>query len=100
MAKRKEIKFEVDEESKEGIYSNVVRITHGLHDFTLDFGLYIEDEQKFKVLARIRTSPSHAKSLLNALKGNIDKYEEKFGDIKLPVEKGGEEEEEELTYIA
>ncbi len=38
---------------------------------------------KAKVHARIITTPQHAKMLLKALKDNIDKFESRFGEIKV-----------------
>jgi hypothetical protein len=37
---------------------------------------------KAKVKSRIIITPEHAVRFLNALKENIERYEEKFGDIK------------------
>jgi hypothetical protein len=38
---------------------------------------------KAKVHARVVMTPQHTKMLLNALHDNIDKFEKKFGDIKI-----------------
>ena len=38
---------------------------------------------KAKVHARIITTPQHAKMLLRALSDNIEKYEARFGEIKI-----------------
>jgi len=35
------------------------------------------------VFSRIITTPQHAKMLLKALKDNIDKFEARFGEIKV-----------------
>lgn len=93
----KKFKIEIKEEEKTGKYSDVTRIAHSLHDFTLDFGQAIPEENKIKVLSRIKMSPTHTKALLSSLKQNLKKYESKFGEIKLPSGKGAEEKE--LTYI-
>ena len=40
---------------------------------------------KAKVHARIITTPQHAKMLMKALKDNIDKFEARFGEIKVDM---------------
>lgn len=94
---KKKLKFEVDDEQKVGKYSDVARIAHSLHDFTLDFGQMIPEEGKIKILSRIKMSPTHVKALLSSLSQNVKKYESKFGEIKVP--KGKKAKEKDLTYI-
>ncbi len=36
--------------------------------------------------ARIITTPMHAKLLLRALRQNLERYESRFGEIRLPSE--------------
>ena len=43
---------------------------------------------KSKVKSRIIMAPMHAKTLMMALKDNINKYENKFGEIKVTKGKG------------
>jgi hypothetical protein len=99
------IKFNIPEDKLEGTYSNVARITNSLHDFTIDFGVFIPEKESFEVLTRIKLSPNHAKVFLQALKENVANYERKFGTINVPgVSKKSESEEEaekkeDLTYI-
>jgi len=40
---------------------------------------------KAKVHARIITTPQHAKMLMKALKDNVDKFEARFGEIKMEM---------------
>jgi hypothetical protein len=76
-------KIEMDEEQGQGIYSNMVMITHSPSEFILDFARVMPGIPKAKVHARIVMTPQHAKLLLKALEENIKKYENRFGEIKL-----------------
>ena len=76
------INIELGEKEAEGIYSNFVLISHSPAEFVLDFTRMVPGVPKAKVYARIIMTPQHAKSLLNALKDNVDKFEKEFCEIK------------------
>ena len=76
-----QLQFEVDEAVARGVYANLALITHSETEFLLDFLFLQPQNPKAKVLARVISSPMHAKRLLWALKDNIDKYETRFGTI-------------------
>jgi hypothetical protein len=78
-----QINIELNEKEAEGIYSNLAIITHSPAEFVVDFTRILPGVPKAKVHARIVMTPQHAKLLLNALKDNIHKYEEKFGEVKI-----------------
>ncbi len=78
-----QLNIELGEKEAEGIYSNLALISHSAAEFVLDFTRVVPGVPKTKVYARIITTPQHAKSLLNALKENIDRYEKQFGEIKI-----------------
>ncbi len=78
-----QINIELNEKEAEGIYSNLAIITHSPAEFIIDFTRIVPGLPKAKVHARIITTPQHAKMLLKALKDNIDKYESRFGDIRI-----------------
>lgn len=78
-----QINIELGEKEAEGIYSNLAIITHSPAEFVVDFTRILPGVPKAKVHARIVMTPQHAKLLLNALKDNIHKFEEKFGEIKI-----------------
>lgn len=82
--KQQQLQIELGEKEAEGIYSNMAVITHSPAEFVIDFTRIVPGVQKAKVQARIITTPQHAKMLMNALKENIDKFENRFGEIKLP----------------
>lgn len=79
------VKIDLDDETAQGIYSNLCFIRHNETEFVIDF-IYVQPhEPKAKVRARIISSPGHTKQLLLALKENVQKYETKFGIIKAKV---------------
>ena len=78
-----QINIELGEKEGEGIYSNLAIITHSPAEFIIDFTRIVPGIPKAKVHARIITTPQHAKMLLKALKENIQKFESKFGEIKI-----------------
>jgi len=81
--KKTQIKIEIDETIGQGEYVNFAIVTHSAAEFILDFIRILPGLNKSKVKSRIVISPMHAKTFLLALKENIDKYENKFGEIKI-----------------
>jgi len=80
-----QINIELGEKEAEGIYSNLAIITHSPAEFVIDFTRITPGVPKARVLSRIITTPQHAKMLLHALKDNLEKYESRFGEIKLEM---------------
>lgn len=78
-----QINIELGEKEAEGIYSNLAIITHSPAEFIIDFTRIVPGVPKAKVHARIISTPQHAKMLMKALKDNIDKFEARFGEIRL-----------------
>ena len=68
----------------EAIYANFALITHSPSEIIIDFARVLPNKPKSRVHARILMTPMHAKLLLNALADNLAKYEQQFGEIKLP----------------
>jgi hypothetical protein len=76
-----QLEIQVDDNTAQGIYTNLAGITHSETEFIFDF-LFIQPNQpKAKLRARIISSPIHTKRFLMALMENIRKYEERFGKI-------------------
>ena len=71
----------IDQQTAEGIYSNIATIMFNRSEFYVDFGRIVPGKQDVTVHARIITSPGHAKDLARVLTQNIQQYEEKFGAI-------------------
>lgn len=77
----KPLPIEIDDQTARGTYTNLAVITHSETEFVLDFLFLQPQNPKAKVLARLISSPVHAKRFLWALKDNVDKYEARFGPI-------------------
>lgn len=86
--KQAPLQVEIDDATSRGIYTNLALITHSETEFILDFLFLQPQTPKTKVLARLVTSPVHAKRLLWALKENIEKYEAAHGEIAAGAEPG------------
>ncbi len=80
------IEIGLGEREAEGIYSNVVFITHSASEIILDFARLLPGLPKARVFSRIVMTPQSAKGLHRALGENLGNYEKQFGDIRLPAE--------------
>jgi len=80
---QQQINIEIGEKEAEGIYSNLAIISHSPAEFIIDFTRVLPGIPKSKISARIVMTPQHAKMLLGALKDNIEKFENQFGEIQL-----------------
>lgn len=85
--KKQEIKIELSPEVAAGHYSNLAVIAHGAGEFFLDFIAMTPNAQAAKVQTRVIMTPENAKNLLFALRDNLAKYEQVFGEIerKTPI---------------
>ena len=81
--KSQQIKIEFNEESTSVEYSNFVVVTHSAAEFVLDYIRILPGMVKARVKSRVIMSPMHVKTLMFALRDNIKKYEDKFGEIKV-----------------
>src|ERR1044072_8035449 len=77
-----QLNIEISEEISEGVYSNLVIITHSHAEFIVDFANVMPGTPKSKVKSRIILTPQHAKRFLKALEDNIHRFEETHGEIK------------------
>lgn len=76
-----QVQVQLGEKEAEGIYSNLVLVSHSPSEFILDFARMLPGVAKAKVYARIVMTPQNAKSLMGVLKRNLDAFEEKHGKI-------------------
>ncbi len=89
----KKVKVEVNEEKKIPVFSNVLFLHVNESEFILDFGFFQPQEPVAEIVARVATTPFHAKRFLMILENSIKQYEQTFGEIKvdqkkLPLEGG------------
>ena len=80
MKRDKELKFSIDDDVARGRYTNLALIAHTRNEFVLDFA-FAAPRQGPAVVARLVTSPSHAKALLRSLEDNVRRYEARHGPI-------------------
>jgi hypothetical protein len=80
------IEVGLGEKEAEGIYANLVFITHSQAEIILDFARALPGLPKARVFSRIIMTPQHAKGLLGALEQNLKNYETNFGAIKVAGE--------------
>lgn len=88
----KNIEIEINDETAEGVYSNLAVISHSTSDFVLDFIRVVPNAPKAKVKSRVIMSPENAKRLIMALQDNIRGYESTHGSIKLRGERPSNED--------
>ena len=81
--KKHQIKIEIDENTGQGEYVNFAVVTHSIAEFIMDFIRVLPGVPKSKVKSRVVISPIHAKTFMLALKDNIKKFENKYGEIKI-----------------
>lgn len=79
---QQQISIELGEREAEGIYSNLALISHSSSEVIIDFARVLPGSPKSKVYARIVMTPTHAKSLLQALESNLKNYETTHGKIR------------------
>ena len=77
---KKQIKIKAKDEDLKGSYSNLMQVFHTKEEFCLDF-FNVFPPQGILV-SRIFMSPAHLKKMVSALEDNIQKYEQKFGQVK------------------
>jgi hypothetical protein len=80
---QQQIQVQLDPKVGEGIYSNLALISHSPAEFFIDFARFLPGLPKAVVQARIVMTPAHTKQLFNALKENVERYENNFGEIKM-----------------
>ena len=78
---------EVEQTARRGEYSNFTKIQHTHLDFRFDFSRIVPEEGKIYVHTRIFMSPQHAKLFYNALRENIERYEQQFGKIMAQMDR-------------
>ncbi len=65
-----------------GAYANMMSVSHAKEEFVLDFFNIYPQQGNGIATARVIVSPGHMKRIMNALKENVDKYEQSFGKIE------------------
>ncbi len=77
-----QVNIELSEEISLGVYTNLAIITHSPSEFVCDFIQMMPGMPKGKVRSRVIMTPQNAKRLMNAMRENIQKFEQNFGVIE------------------
>src|SRR5690554_3455828 len=80
--KKQNMNIELNDQTSEGVYSNLAVINHSPTEFVVDFIQMMPGVPKARVKSRIILTPQHAKRLAHALAENVSRYENQFGEIK------------------
>lgn len=78
--KRAELKLRVPEQLAGGVYANSMMVQHSHSEFIMDFAMVIGGNGQ--VVARVVTSPTHMRRIVEALADNVRKYEATHGPIE------------------
>ena len=65
-------------------YANLTLISHSTSEIIMDFARAMPNTPKAKIYSRVVMTPMNAKLLHRALADNLKKFEEKYGEIKIP----------------
>ncbi|OGO16527.1 MAG: hypothetical protein A2Z14_02105 [Chloroflexi bacterium RBG_16_48_8] len=68
----------------EPIYANFALITNSPSEIVIDLAQILPRTSQALIKARVIMTPTNAKALYQALEGHLKKYEEKYGEIRLP----------------
>ena len=83
-----QLQIELKEDVAQGVYCNLAVISHSSSEFVLDLIRVLPGLPKAQVKSRVILTPEHAMRLMLALQDNLKKYENTFGPIRLPEQKG------------
>ena len=86
---KNQLQIQLRPEVADGKYSNLAMIGHGPNEFLMDFIFAAPGMPQAPVVSRIIMTPENAKNLLIALRDNVSKYEQTFGEIVRKAPKGG-----------
>lgn len=76
------INIQLNEMVAGGVYCNLALINHSPSEFVLDFIQMMPGVNQAQVRSRVILAPIHAKRLLEALKQNVQNFEQQFGEVK------------------
>lgn len=80
--KKTELKIELSPDIASGVYTNLAVISHTANEFFFDFITVAPNAPQAKVRSRVVMNPENAKNLFFALRDNLQKYEQTFGEIE------------------
>lgn len=78
--------IQLNAEIAKGVYANLAVINYSPTEFVVDFVSVMPGVPKASVNSRVILAPEHAKRLVLALANNLERYEERFGEIDIDDE--------------
>jgi hypothetical protein len=66
------------------VYSNAVMVSQTNTEIVLDFLQIMPNDPRARIQSRVVMTPAGAKAFLRALSQNLERYEEKHGEIDVP----------------
>jgi hypothetical protein len=100
-----DLRFDVPDEWRVGLYANNVNVWHTPYEFTLDFAVselpQLTDPEDLdggltvpnSVVARIRIPVGLVFDVIRAVNANMEQYEAAWGEIKRPEFQGEQEDD-------
>lgn len=82
-AGRRQIRVEVPA-TLEPTYANAVIISQTSSEIIMDFTQLMPNDPRARVKQRVVMTPTAAKSFMQALTKHMERFEEKYGEIKMP----------------
>lgn len=65
-------------------YANGAIVNHTFSEIIVDFAQIMPNDPRVRVQSRVVMTPANAKAFLNALRENLDRFEQTHGEIALP----------------
>lgn len=79
-AKGRRLDIKMNPDTHRGVYANKSLVAHSQDEFVLDFVSDLPPGPE--IVARVVTSPAHARALADALNENLARYERQHGPIR------------------
>ncbi|MBA2575878.1 MAG: DUF3467 domain-containing protein [Euzebyaceae bacterium] len=83
---QQQIKIQVGDQLKHGVYANFLVVSHSAHEFTLDFCQVMPGGEggavQAEVVSRMKVAPTMVGKIMRALNTNMTSYEDKFGMVR------------------
>jgi hypothetical protein len=75
------IQVETGDEMSRGRYSNTMLVSHSAEEFMMEW--LLSSPSGHHLVSRVIVSPGHVKRIIAALSENLNKYEERFGPVRV-----------------
>jgi hypothetical protein len=75
------IQIATGDELSRGRYSNTMLVSHSAEEFMMDW--LLSSPSGTHLVSRIVVSPGHVKRIIAALTENLNKYENRFGPVRV-----------------